>query len=206
MVRKFKFSSYSLLAFVKLLGSLLWAAGQATEPAWAASLSTQDTEKPQYTVKHSEIVLPDDVPLGQYRRVTQPFPNWTLICDENLVRQEKVCNISQTILDGQGGSAFSWSLAAAEDGRPFFILRVPSMVGKGGVIQMKLPDNGADVFVPVEGCNANVCVAYQQVGPRLRLAVEKGDMIGISYAGGSPERTISFVAPLEGLDAALSAI
>jgi hypothetical protein len=38
---------------------------------------------------------------------------------------QKVCNITQIIEDRTGNTAFSWSLAANEDGKPYFLLRTP---------------------------------------------------------------------------------
>ncbi|WP_439271279.1 invasion associated locus B family protein [Pseudochrobactrum sp. HB0163] len=136
----------------------------------------------------------------------QPFPSWTLICDENLAKKQKVCNVSQTIVDEAGSVAFSWSLAAAADGRPFFILRVPASVGKTGSVQLKLADKGSLVRVPIEACDAKVCVAYQQVGPRLKAAVAKGQPVVVSFAADSSAQMISFSVPLEGLGDALAAI
>lgn len=193
-----------VLAF--LLGIPALAAAQTTDPASPPSKATQGTETASYQVKRSDVVVPDDVAPGQYRRVTRPFPNWTLICDENLARKQKVCNISQTIIDGRGEVTFSWSLAAADDGRPFFILRAPPSIGNKGVITLELPDKGAAVAIAVDGCNPAVCIAYQQVGPRLRAAVHKGGAVGISIQGADGSAKISFQAPLDGLKDALAAI
>lgn len=196
----------SLLVFATLLGGSPAFAAEQTPGSTSAVNQPASVPPNDYAVKPSDVVLPGDVPLGQYRRIMQPFMNWTLICDENLKKKQKVCNISQSIVDRQGAAAFSWSLAAAEDGRPFFILRVPSWVGKTGSIRIKLADKGADVSVPIEGCDARVCLAYQQVGPRLRAAVAKGGLAIISYDDGDLSRSVSFSAPLEGLSEALAAI
>jgi len=193
-----------VLAF--LLGSPALAAAQTTDPASLPSKAAQGTEGITYQVKRSDVVIPHDVSPGQYRRVTQPFPNWTLICDENLARKQKVCNISQTIIDSRGEVSFSWSLAASDDGRPFFILRTPPSVGDKGVITLDLPDKGAEVSVAVDGCNPVVCIAYQQVGPRLRTLISKGGAVGISIKATDGTGKVSFLAPLDGLNAALAAI
>lgn len=161
---------------------------------------------PGYTVKPADIVLPTGVPIGQYRRTFQPFPNWTLICDENLAKKQKVCNIAQTIVGPDGSTVFSWSLAAAQDGQPIFILRAPPSIGEQGTIHLSLPDSGTTVSVSVQGCNSTTCLAYQPVGQHLRTAVEKGLVVEISYTAGSPPDTVSFRAPLDGLTKALASI
>lgn len=195
-----------LLVLAGLIGGPAMAADQnkGTTPALISPASFPLT--PGYVVKPSDVALPADVPLGQYRRMTQPFQNWTLICDENLAKKQKVCNISQTVVNAAGATVFSWSLAATQDGQPFFILRMPPTVGEGRTIQLDLRDGGSVVAVPVKGCDATVCIAYQQVGPRLRAAVDKGLAVQVSYAAGSPPDTVSFRAPFQGLANALAAI
>lgn len=162
-----------------------------------------------YTIKPSEVVLPPDVPLGRYRRMIQPFPNWTLICDENLEKKQKVCNISQTIIDSMGVTAFSWSLAASEDGKPFLILRTPPGVGVGKPVRLVFADAAAPISASTGGCDEKLCVAYLPVGPRLRLNIAKGATAEVSYevtAAAGPARVVSLRAPLDGLAAALAAI
>ncbi|MBB4611555.1 invasion protein IalB [Sphingomonas yabuuchiae] len=161
---------------------------------------------PGFRVKPSDITLPEGLPAGQYRRIFQPFPNWTLVCDENLQKKQKICNVARTIQGPDGGTVFSWSLAAAQDGQPIFILRVPTNVGMGGLIRLVLPDGGAPVPIAVQGCNPTICLAYQSVSQRLRTAVEQGVTVEISYGSGSPPKPVRFFAPLAGLAAALAAI
>lgn len=195
-----------LLILAGLIGGPAMAADQKTETMPAMTSPASFSPTPGHSVKPSDVALPADVPLGQYRRITQPFQNWTLICDENLAKKQKVCNVSQTVVNTAGATVFSWSLAAAQDGQPFFILRMPPTVGEGGTIELDLGDGGSIVAVPVKGCDATVCIAYQQVGPRLRAAVEKGRAVQVTYTAGSPPTTVSFRAPFEGLDSALAGI
>lgn len=159
-----------------------------------------------YVVKPADVALPAGVPIGQYRRYFQPFPNWTLICDENLSKKQKVCNIAQTIVGPDSSFVFSWSLAAGQDGKPIFILRVPLSIGERGVIRLTLPDGGRPVEVTVQGCTLVNCLAYQNLGARLRTAVEKGVTVDVSYIAGSQPQRLSFRAPLAGLATALAAI
>lgn len=207
-----------LLAFAILSCGPIWAAGPQKKPLPASKIAPQATAVPAakpvlsysltpgFTVKPSEVVLPSDAPLGKYRRVVQPFPNWTLICDENLAKKQKVCNISQTIVDSGGVNVFSWSLAANENGQPILILRTPPSVGEGATVKLDFSDGGPAVPVVIQGCTAQVCLAYQPVAERLRAAVAKGLVVEISYASGSPRTAISFRAPLDGLASALAAI
>lgn len=156
-----------------------------------------------YKIKSSDVLLPEGVPLGKYRRIIHPFENWTLICDENLKTRRKVCNISQTFTDETGAQVFSWSLAANVDGRPFMILRVPPAIGAGSKISLKLTDR--DVDVDVKACDASVCIGYQPVGPILRQEIVKETTARVSYSM-SVGQNVSIDAPFKGLAAALSAI
>lgn len=191
-------------------GNLAHAAGQSKKTPRAQTRALPSAPPyimtPGFFVKPSDITVPSDVPIGQYQRVIRPFPNWTLICDENRAKKQKVCNISQTIVGSHGATVFSWSLAAAQNGQPFFILRLPPSVGEGQAIQLDLSDGGPVVPVPIRGCTEQTCIGYQQVGARLRAAVAKGLAPKISYSQGTPPEAISFTAPFDGLAAALGAI
>lgn len=200
------------VALVSLSGGLAAAAGKKKKPApppppEPPRIGPEYDLTPGFVVKPSDVALPSDVPPGEYRRIIRPFPNWTLICDENLAKKQRVCNIAQTILGPDGSTVFSWSLAAAQDGQPFMILRAPPSVGKERAIQLGFPDGTAPVAVPIEGCDATVCIAYLPVGPRIRAAVKKGVAVGISYeSGDAGAGAVSFRAPFDGLSAALAAI
>lgn len=165
----------------------------------------QELTDETYVIKPSEVAVPQDVPLGSYRRIIHPFENWTLICDENLQAKRKVCNISQSFVDGAGVMVFSWSLAANEDGKPFVILRAPTAVGAGNSISLTFAGRSQPVNVKLEACDTSVCVGYLPVGPILRQQIGKNTTVGISYSTPSSP-TISVNAPLKGLATALSAI
>ncbi len=158
-----------------------------------------------YKVKPSDVLLPEGVPVGKYRRIIHPFENWTLICDENLKTRRKVCNVSQSFTNDSGTQVFSWSLAANVDGKPFMILRAPAAVGAGSKISLKLAGMDRDVNVEVKACDALVCIGYQPVGPMLRQQIVKETTARLSYSVSSGEQ-ISIDAPFKGLAAALSAI
>lgn len=144
--------------------------------------------------------------LGQYRRMVQPFLNWILVCDENLKISRKVCNASQTFVGPDRSVIFSWSLAATEDGQPYFILRTPPAVGVNGSVTLSLPDGGKLVSVAIKGCSSSLCIAYQPAGPRLRNAVQRRLEVIISYSTEPSSPAVKIYAPLDGLIDALAAI
>jgi hypothetical protein len=80
--------------------------------------------------------VPANVPIGKYRRIIQPFEDWTLVCDENLKAMRRVCNVTQSVVDQRGGLVFSWSLAATTQGVPIVIVRTPASVGKGTAVSL----------------------------------------------------------------------
>ena len=169
-------------------------------PAAGQQLSSQT-----YRIKPSEVVVPPDVELGQYRRIIRPFENWTLICDENLEAGQMVCNITQVVEDQTGQMAFSWSLAATKDGKPYMILRTPPSIGSKGLVSVQFEGRPKPVDVRVDGCNEVVCVGMLPVGPILREQIDKAGTPRISYltAAGA---TVTVPAPLKGLATALKAL
>ncbi|MDX3806376.1 MAG: invasion associated locus B family protein [Bosea sp. (in: a-proteobacteria)] len=158
----------------------------------------------RFAIKPAEVALPGGVAFGDYRRVIQPFENWTLICDENLKARKKVCNISQTLVDQTGETVFSWSLAATQDGKPMLIMRVPPNIGAGKDIVLRFPGK-PQLQVKTNGCDARVCMALMPIGPVLRERIEKGASPEVSYAG-AQQGTVTLNPPLKGLSEALAAI
>lgn len=200
-----------------LFFSLIYAAekqqyketGSVSFSEWRRSISVipQETERTDlFKILPSSVQVPQDVPLGLYRRIFQPFPNWTLICDENLKIRKKVCNVSQAFVDSNGKLVFSWSLASNKEGLPYFILRAPEVVKEAGNIILDIPDGGEPVIVAITDCAGKQCVAYLSVGPRLRRAVEKSFLIKINFLTGEYHDPVSISAPMEGLSLALEAI
>lgn len=171
----------------------------------AAGQEKSKADNQAYRIKSSEVVVPVDVPIGQYRRIIQPFENWTLICDENLHAKQRICNVSQVIADQADKLVFSWSLAATQDGKPFMILRISPKAQSDGKISLKFPGRANPVNVTIDGCNGVVCVGKVPVGPIFREHIGKESDPEISYpmaSGGS----ISVMASFKGLATALSAI
>jgi len=158
-----------------------------------------------YRIKASEVGVPVDVPMGQYQRTIRPFENWTLICDENLKDRRKICNVTQVIVDQAGNSVFSWSLAATEAGKPYFLLRASSVMARHGKLALYLEGRGKAVEVALQGCNDTVCVGMVPVGPMLRDQISKAASPRISFPVESGE-TITVTTSLKGLGEALAAI
>src|SRR5215510_13257201 len=97
------------------LAGLLFASAAAAE---------QSTLPSPYVVKPSDVAIPEGEQLGAFRRIIQPFKNWTLICDESLTSKRRVCNITQSIINQQGTFVFNWTLVATADGKPLMMMRV----------------------------------------------------------------------------------
>lgn len=165
----------------------------------------QESFSQDYRIKPSEVAVPADVPLGQYRRVTHPFENWTLICDENLHAKQKICNVGQSVVDQNDQLVFSWSLAAAEDGKPFMILRTLPNARTAATVSLAFDGRPKPVEVKLDACDTTVCVGLVPVGPILREQISKEATPRISYSveGGG---TVTVEAPLKGLATALAAI
>lgn len=164
----------------------------------------QEAGTPQYRLKPSDVVVPQGAEVGKYRRIIQPFDNWTLICDEDLKSMKKVCNIAQTIIGASGETVFSWSLAGDDKGNPTMILRVPPSVGEGKEIVISFPSRKEKTSAPIRGCTEAICLAYLPVGPVLREEIGKEGAVRISYAGASGR--VDLQLPLADLGKALASI
>lgn len=158
-----------------------------------------------YRIKPSDVAIPPDVELGDYQRTIRPFENWTLICDENLEAMQRICNATQVIEDAAGEMAFSWSLAATEDGTPYMILRTAPDARPEGLISFSFEGRDMPVEVRLDGCNEMVCVGMLPVGPIMREQISRSAAPEVSYetTGGN---TVTVTAPLKGLSEAVEAI
>ncbi|WOC16153.1 invasion associated locus B family protein [Pseudochrobactrum sp. MP213Fo] len=173
----------------------------------ASAFGQDNTESEGLTfrIKEPDVAVPDGVPSGQYRRIIQPFDNWTIICDENFKSKQRVCNIGQSIVNEAGEVVFSWSLAASENGKPFMIFRIGADAQPKGSVQVKLSGRRQPVNIKIEGCNRQICMAKSPVGPVFREHINKQSSVGISYET-TDNRTITIPATFKGLSDALSAI
>ncbi|AZO44995.1 invasion associated locus B family protein [Mesorhizobium sp. M7D.F.Ca.US.005.01.1.1] len=176
------------LTCLALCGGLVPAAGQVASP---------------YRIKPSDVVVPPDVKLGEYQRTIRPFENWTLICDENLKARKKVCNVSQVIEDASGKMAFSWSLAATQDGKPYMILRTAPNAKSDGLVSLRFDGQAQPIDVHLNGCNEMVCVGMLPVGRVMRRQISQSATPAISYSTVDGQ-TITVAATLKGLSEALS--
>lgn len=184
-----------LPACLVLPGGVTIAAGQALP-----------TSSP-YRIKPSEVALPQGVAPGQYRRIIQPFPNWTLICDENLKKKQKTCNVTQTIVDESGALAFSWSLAATTSGQPIMILRLPAQVGVGSQVAIDFAGGSKSAKAKVENCDPTVCVVLLPVGPVMRTQINKQVDTQITYTSQQlSSGSVVINTTFKGLPTALAAI
>jgi len=193
--------------FVMLAGIVTGpAAGQDQPGASVESGAVQGSGPRAFSIKPSEVAVPEGVAPGQYRRTIVPFQNWTLICDENLKAKTRVCNISQQIVDARGEVAFSWSLAGTAGGAPILILRPPASVGEGAAIRLAFTDKSKPVTVKTQGCDAKVCVAMIPLGPRLKAYIGGGKDVEISFPAAGQGGMTVIRTTFAGLPDALAAI
>ncbi|TGQ64169.1 invasion associated locus B family protein [Mesorhizobium sp. M00.F.Ca.ET.186.01.1.1] len=182
----------SISTCLAILACLAFVAGQA-----AAQVASP------YRIKPSDVAVPPEVKLGDYQRTIRPFGNWTLICDENLKARKKICNVSQIIEDGSGKMAFSWSLAATQDGKPYMILRTAPNARSDGLVSLKFDGRDQPIDVHLNGCNEAVCVGMLPVGPVMRQQISQNAAPSISYPTVDGQ-TITLTATLKGLSDALA--
>lgn len=154
-------------------------------------------------VKASDVVVPQGETLGEFRRIIQPFRNWTLICDESLKTQRRVCNLTQSIVTVQGSVVFQWSFAATADGKPLVMMRVPASVGVGQRIELRMGETEDRIVAPTDRCDAIFCSAAITVGNMLKKHMNAGTECAISYQD-AQAGPIVFRAPLDGLLDALT--
>ncbi|MBB6413005.1 invasion associated locus B family protein [Mesorhizobium sangaii] len=190
MNRQTSLARFAVLTCLALCGGLAPAAGQVAS---------------QYRIKPSDVAVPPEVKLGDYQRTIRPFGNWTLICDENLKARKKVCNVSQVIEDTSGKMAFSWSLAATQDGKPYMILRTAPNAKSDGLVSLKFEGRSEAIDVHLNGCNEMVCVGMLPVGPVMRQQISQNATPAISYSTVDGQ-TITVTATLKGLTDALSPV
>lgn len=165
----------------------------------------QEANSSGFRIRPSDVAVPPAVPLGEYQRMIRPFENWILICDENLKARQRVCNVTQTIENQAGQIAFSWSLAATPEGKPYMILRTAPVARSDGSVSLKFKDRMEPVEVRLDGCNAAVCVGMLPIGPIMREQISKDAAPTVSYAT-RDGRIVSVTATLKGLSTAVKAI
>ncbi|WP_083742273.1 invasion associated locus B family protein [Bradyrhizobium mercantei] len=168
----------------------------------AASAAAQPAPAPAYTVKPSDVVVPEGEMLGEFRRMIQPFKNWTLICDEILKSKRRVCNVTQTIVNAQGAVAFNWSLIATADGKPLMAMRIPAAAGVGAQIELAMGDSVDRIVARTDRCDGNFCFATIAIGNVLRRHIRAATPCRVSYQ--LPQGPVVLEAPLDGLSGVLA--
>jgi invasion protein IalB len=137
--------------------------------------------------------------------VIQPFANWTLICDESLKSGNRVCNITQSLVDRQGAPVFSWSLVATADGKPLMVMRVPASAGAGRKIELAMGVMPDRIVAQTGGCDRAFCTATIAIGEMLKKHIQAGTPCVVTY-GLANGGTRTLQAPLEGLARALEGV
>ncbi|MCC8943316.1 invasion associated locus B family protein [Bradyrhizobium sp. Arg68] len=173
----------------------IWGCGTAIAAAQPAPSG--------YAVKPSDVVIPEGETLGDYRRMIQPFRNWTLICDESLKSKRRVCNVTQSIVNAQGALAFNWSLVATADGKPLMVMRVPAAVGIGQPIKLAMGDKPDRIVAQTDRCDAAGCFATIAIGDMLRRHIRAATPCRVGYPLPQAQPVV-LEAPLEGLSVVLS--
>lgn len=156
------------------------------------------------SIRPSQVQIPEGANLGSYRRTIHPFKNWELICDENLILMEKICNITQTIVDSQNSIVFGLSLASTPDGNPMFIVRTSSSIDVSKPITLLFGGELVSFSMNEGGCNHNICAKIIDLNKNIIDAINSGLAVEVKYYHTNGE--FKFSAPLSGLSEALEAI
>ncbi|WP_041583177.1 invasion associated locus B family protein [Bartonella australis] len=165
------------------------------------SVGFADEKDNIYTVHPPRLSVPRGKP-GETRRVIMQFNYWTLICDENRVLKQGICNVTQTIHDKEDQVIFSWSLVSTKSGQPVMLFRAMSNADTKIPIKLLLDGVKEPLWVNYKQCDETVCLAQLAVGPTLSKQIEQKKNVRISYKIKNG-KTLSFVAPFEGLSEAL---
>lgn len=172
---------------IRCAATILAALICAAVPARAAEIRVKPSD-----------VAPGSAP-GEIRRTIQPFGGWTLICDENTKRNEKVCNVSQIMVDAAGQQVFSWSLAATRGGAPVMILRAA-----GRTVQMQLGPKARPREIALTSCDDSICLGLLPVDREIADAIRRGVVAQVMLSRDG--RFASFDATTAGLAAALRTV
>lgn len=178
--------------------------------AMRGAVSTDDPPRAQFAAPAYRVHPPEGSPPpgeapGDTRRTIQAFGAWTLICDENLRRRRRVCNASQSIVDGDGAFAFSWSLAATSEGAPVFVVRAP--VGAWSAHTVGLAFGTAEeTVIRLESCNASLCLGFLPVSEAVRRAIAERAAVRIRYRRSDGAAPAAIATSLDGLGTAIASI
>lgn len=136
------------------------------------------------------------------RRVIERFSGWTLICDEE--KRRRVCNASQSIVDADGGLAFSWSLAATKGGEPVFLVRAPVTGFPARTVTLAFgPD---ETVIRLDACDVRLCLGFLPLSPGLVKRIKERGAVGIRYRMREGDAPVFLTASLDGLGTAIGSI
>ncbi|AQX22525.1 MULTISPECIES: invasion associated locus B family protein [unclassified Bartonella] len=154
-----------------------------------------------YTVQPPQLSVPSGKP-GEIRRLIMQFYNWTLICDENTILNQGVCNVTQTIHDEEDNTVFSWSLVSTKNGQPAILFRTLPNADTTVPIKIFMEGIKEPSLVRYTQCDETVCLAQSGLSPILSDQIEKKKSVRISY-NLKEGKTLSFILPFNGLSEAL---
>ncbi len=168
----------------------------------ALSTGPVRAENPEFHVKPPEVNVAGARP-GEVRRTIQPFGAWTLVCDEDLKKRKRICNVSQQIVDASGAVVFSWSLAGTEDGAPVMIVRLAKTEGQLMPVRIAI-GTASPAEVQLSSCNDAICLGFLPVTAALRRALGQGGSAQITATIAGRQTTLD--APLNDLMGAIKAL
>ncbi|OPB31198.1 invasion associated locus B family protein [Bartonella sp. AR 15-3] len=154
-----------------------------------------------YTVHPPQLSVPGGKP-GETQRLIMQFYNWTLICDENKILKQGICNVTQAIHDKEDNTIFSWSLVSTKNGQPAILFRTLPNADTNVPIRIFMENIKEPILVHYTQCGEEVCLAQSPLGPVLSSQIEKKKNVRISYSL-KEGKTFSFIAPFNGLSEAL---
>ncbi|CBI76798.1 conserved protein of unknown function [Bartonella clarridgeiae 73] len=154
-----------------------------------------------YTVYPPQLSVPSGKP-GEIRRLIMQFYNWTLICDENKILKQGICNVTQTVHDEEDNTVFSWSLVSTKNGQPAMLFRTLPNADTTVPIRISMEGVKEAILVHYTQCDQVVCLAQSPLSPVLSDQIEKKKNVRVSYKL-KEEKTFSFILPFNGLSDAL---
>ncbi|AQX28367.1 MULTISPECIES: invasion associated locus B family protein [unclassified Bartonella] len=160
-----------------------------------------DGKNNMYTLYPPQLSVPSGKP-GEIRRLIMQFYNWTLICDENKILKQGICNVTQTVHDEEDNTVFSWSLVSTKNGQPAMLFR--TLPNADTTIPIKISMEGVKepILVRYTQCDQVVCLAQSVLSPVLSDQIEKKKNVCVSY-NLKKGKTFFFSLPFNGLSDAL---
>lgn len=189
--------------YARALGLLALLAPLAPAPA-AAQLRGSLADAPPPSPAPAYRVRPaEGAPAGDgVRRTLERFGGWTLICDER--GRRRVCNAAQSIVDGDGRLAFSWSLAATKGGEPVFLVRAPVTGLPSHTVTLAFGE--AETVIRLPACDPGLCVGFLPLDAGMVRRIKARGAVAIRYRVRDGAEPVTLTASLDGLGAAIGSI